>query len=205
MNKVNIRKTVGKIVISDFSQFAKPNKRISKTADCKNIYNFKTDNGRLEKGMGIKYLMVRDENKINAYQYELDLDLGEIAFNKVMYFKQFFKHSGDTTHRLLFHCSNNKLYMFELFSNTNELTWVYELEFDAIPAVLEYKKGDVDSILISSTNKLVVWTTDQVPYEITGVPTITSMCEYNDTLYCTIATESEKLWYTQSFDPSNIG
>ena len=205
MNKVKIRKSVGKISITDFSKFAKTSQDISNTLACKSIYNFKNVNGCLEKGMGINHLMVRYEDKVNTYQYQLNLGLDERTFNKVMYFKQFFKQSGDTTHRLLFHCDNNKLYMFELFSNTNELTWVYELEFDTIPAVLEYKKDDVDSILISSTNKLVVWTTDQVPYEITDVPTITSMCEYNDTLYCTIATESEKLWYTESLDPLNIG
>ena len=205
MNKIKIRKTVGKVAISDFSKFAKPTKYISNNLSCKNIYNFKTDNGRLEKGMGVGFLEVRGEDKINAHKYVLNLGLEERNFNKVMYFKQFFKNTGDTTHRLLFHCSDNKLYMFELFSNTNELTWVYDLEFDTIPAVLEYKKGDVDSILISSTNKLVVWTTDQIPYEITGVPTITSMCEYNDVLYCTVEREPEKVWYTQSLDPSNIG
>lgn len=205
MNKVKLRKSVGKILISDFSKFAKPTQSIDNTLGCKNIYNFKTENGRLEKGMGIGFLNVKGYNTADSYQYMLDLGLEERNFHKVMYFKQFFKNTGDTTHRLLFHCSDNKLYMFELFSNTNELTWVYELEFDTIPAVLEYKKGDVDSILISSTNKLVVWTTDQIPYEITDVPTITSMCEYNDVLYCTVESESEKVWYTQSLDPSNIG
>ena len=206
MNKIRMRKSVGKILISDFSKFANSSKTIDTSPACKNAFNFKTSNGRLEKGLGIKFLEVRDEDKINTYQYKLDIDsIGEVNFNKVMYFKQFFKNSGNTAHRLLFHCSDRKLYMFELFSNTNGLTWVYDLEFDDIPAVLEYKKDDVDSILISSTNKLVVWTTDQIPYEITDVPTITSMCEYNDTLYCTIATDAEKLWYTQSLDPSNIG
>ena len=205
MNKVKMRKSVGKIAITDFSKFVKPNQNISSDVGCKNIYNFKSVNGRLEKGMGIQFLTVRCEDKPNTYQYELNLGLEELAFNKVMYFKQFFKDTGDTTHRLLFHCSDNKLYMFELFSNTNNLTWVYELEFDTIPAVLEYKKGDVDSILISSTNKLIVWTTNQLPYEITDVPTITSMCEYNGILYCTVDIESEKLWYTQSLDPASIG
>ena len=205
MNKVKIKKSISKVLISDFSKFSKRANNIDDALACRNIYNFKTDNGKLESGMGISYLMVRGEDNINSYQYRLDLGLEDRNFNKVMYFKQYFKHTGDTAHRLLFHCSDNKLYMFELFSNTNELTWVYELEFDTIPAVLEYKKGDLDSILISSTNKLVVWTTDQTPYEITGVPTITSMCEYNDILYCTTETDSEKVWYTQSLDPSNIG
>ena len=205
MNKVRMRKFVNKIVITDFGKFAKERQYIGKSVNCKNIYNFKSTNGRLEKGLGIQPLRVRGEDDVKSYQYELSTYLGELGFNKVMYFKQFFKNTGDTVHRLLFHCSNSKLYMFELFSNTNELTWIYEMEFDTIPAVLGYKKGDVDSILISSTNKLVVWTTDQTPYEITGVPTITSMCEYNDTLYCTVETEPEKLWYTRSLDPSSIG
>ena len=74
MNKIKIRKSVGKISISDFSKFAKPNQNIDNVLDCKNIYNFKTDNGKLEKGMGIRLLMVRGSDSVKSYQYQLNFN-----------------------------------------------------------------------------------------------------------------------------------
>lgn len=206
MIKIDTKNEIGKVVINDFSKTNSRNDNLKSEIGCDTIYNFNNNNGVLKKGMGVRPLMVYAQNDLKSLHYELDyFNLAMESFNKVMYFKQYFASSGNTTHRLLFHGSDKKLYLFQMFSNLNMLNWVYELEFDTIPAVLEYKKDGLDSILISSTDKLVVWSTGKTPYEISNVPTITSMCVYNDELYCTIAGESDKIWYTSTLDPESVG
>ncbi|MBQ8522779.1 MAG: hypothetical protein IJ458_03865 [Clostridia bacterium] len=206
MIKTHIKNRTEKIIINDFSKTNLQNKKLQSAIEGVQIYNFKNCNGVLEKGMGIDNFTTYAENDLNSFHYPLTYNhLGLEYINKVMHFKQYFSASGDTTHRLLIHGSDNKLYLFEMFSNLDRPNWVYNLQFDTIPAVLEYKKEGLDSILISSTDKLVVWSTGRTPYEITNIPTITSMCVYNDVLYCTIAGETDKIWYTLSLDPETVG
>lgn len=203
---INIPNKTKEIIISDFSKMELFNKTPKTQVDCAQIYNFNTANSTLEKGMGLRSLVVYKENKIDSKTYELDYhSLGLKYFNKVMYFKQYFTTTKQTMHRLLFHGSDNKLYVFQMFSNLNMLNWTYEMTFYNSPVVLEYKKDGIDSALISANDKLVVWTTGQVPYEVTGLPVITSMCVYNDILYCTIADDSDKIWYTSSLNPESFG
>lgn len=202
MIKVSTKHKVNKITIDDFSKFVVDN---NLKVGCEKIYNF-NNNHLLNNNIGIGSLMLPKGKDLSLG----DLELGYKAlnldyFNKVMYFKQYFSSSGNTTHRLLIHGSNNRLYVNQMFSNTSMLNWTYSLEFSSIPIVLEYKKNGVDSILISSKDKLVVWTTNLVPYELTDVPYITSMCIYNDVLYCTIDGENEKIWYTTDLNPEGVG
>jgi len=160
----------------------------------------------LEKGLGVQSFTTYMQNDITSENYPLDYQsLGLEYFNKVMYFKQYFSQSNRTTHRLLFHGSDGNIYVFQMFSSLNQLHWTYQLNFTTIPVVLEYKKDGLDSILISANDKLVVWSTGYSPYELTNVPTITSMCIYNDVLYCTITGESDKIWYTTNLNPESVG
>ncbi len=195
-----------KILITDFSTTKLDNGTIQDNIQCVSLYNFHIADGAVKKKMGINYLMVYAYNDSKSAQYRLNYDaLGLSYYNKVMHFKQYFPESGDTTHRLLIHGSDGKLYLYQMFSNLNTPNWAYELQFENIPAVLEYKKDGLDSILISSKDKLVVWSTGRTPYEITGIPTITSMCICNDELFCTIAGESDKILYTSNLDPESFG
>ena len=205
MIKIDTKNETGKIVINDFSKnnFAKNSKQ---SLECSQIYNFNNNNCILEKGLGIRHLTTYMQNDITSENYELDYhSIGLEHFNKVMYFKQYFAQSNQTAHRLLFHGSDEKLYVFQMFSSMNSLNWTYQLKFSTIPIVLEYKKDGLDSILISANDKLMVWSTGYTPYELTNVPTITSMCVYDDVLYCTIAGESDKIWYTTNLDPESVG
>ena len=206
MIKTKLKYKTKKIAITDFSVDKLEDDIVQDKAKCVSLYNFDVSGGTIKKGLGVRRLMVYDSNDFDSVQYGLDYKvLGLSHFNKVMHFKQYFPSSGDTTHRLLIHGSDGKLYLYQMFSNLNTPNWAYELQFDSIPAVLEYKKDGLDSILISSTDKLVVWSTGKTPYEITGIPTITSMCVCNDELFCTIAGESDKIWYTSSLDPEKLG
>ena len=206
MIKKKIDYSTKKILITDFSTSKLSNDTVQDKVKCESLYNFNIEDGMLKKKMGVGFLKVYAYNDSESVQYRLNTDaLGLSYYNKVMHFKQYFPESGDTTHRLLIHGSDGKLYLYQMFSNLNTPNWAYELQFENIPAVLEYKKDGLDSILISAKDKLVVWSTGRTPYEITGIPTITSMCVCNDELFCTIAGESDKIWYTSNLDPESLG
>ncbi len=203
---IKTKNQTGKIVINDFSKAKVGDKSFNKDLNCSHIYNLNNNNSILEKGLGIRDLTTYMQNDITSERYELDYkSIGLEYFNKVMHFKQYFAQSNQTTHRLLFHGSDQKLYVFQMFSSMNSLNWAYQLNFGTIPIVLEYKKDGLDSILISANDKLVVWSTGYTPYELDNVPTITSMCVYDDALYCTIAGETDKIWYTTNFNPESVG
>lgn len=206
MDKANVNYKVDKIIINNFDKTDLRSCEETDSAKCVKIYNFKNCQGVLKNGMSIRNLMLYESNDLNSLHYEMDYSvLGLEYINKVMYFKQYFSNSNTTTHRLLIHGSDGKLYLFQLFANLLSPSWMYGLQFETIPAVLAYKKDNLDSILISANDKLVVWTTGKSPYELTDVPTITSMCVYNDVLYCTISGESDKIWYTSNLDPESVG
>ncbi|MBQ7798645.1 MAG: hypothetical protein IJ371_05945 [Clostridia bacterium] len=206
MGKSKFKYTTGKIVINDFSKTNLNTNQTKSNAEGITIYNFKNSNGVLEKGMGIQDFTVYHSNDLDSLSYKLDCSsLNLEYFNKVLYFKQYFPNTNNTTHRLLIHGSDSKLYMFQMYSSIASPTWIYSLQFEDIPAVLEYKKDGLDSILISANDKLVVWSTGRTPYELSNVPTITSMCVYNDELFCTIAGETDKIWYTSNLNPETIG
>ncbi|MFQ6724496.1 MAG: hypothetical protein ACLRFE_04125 [Clostridia bacterium] len=206
MVKSKIRYRTGKVVVNNFKKLDLCDTKVVTQPKCLQIYNFDNSKGVLKNGMGIQSLHVHYENDINSPYYELDYNiLGLEYYNKVMYFKQYFASNNLTTHRLLFHGSDGKIYLFQMFYGLTSANWLYDLKFDLTPMVLDYKKGGLDSILISDGTKLVVWTTGRTPYEVKGVPTITSMCVHDDVLYCTIAGDSEKIWYTSNLDPECVG
>lgn len=206
MIDILVKNKYDKMVFNDFSKTDLTDKSSKSNINCALIYNFNNNNGILETGLGVTDLQVHMQNDINSRQAALNYEaLGLEYINKVMHFKQYFSVSGDTTHRLLVHGSDGKLYVYQMFSNVNNLNWTYELSFTTVPVVLEYKKDGLDSILISANDKLIVWSTGRTPYELTNVPTITSMCVYNDVLYCTIAGETDNIWYTSNLNPETVG
>ncbi len=206
MDNIKLKSETKKITITDFSKSKLKGKQVSSEVYCTGIYNFNAQKGVLKNMMGIRNITSYAKNDITSNQYYIDYNSLELErIDKIMHFKQYFQTSGDTVHRLLIYGSDKKLYMFQMYSNLLTPNWTYSLEFDNIPVVLEYKKDGRDSILISANDKLIVWTTGRTPYELTEVPTITSMCEYNKVLYCTIAGESDKMWYTSTLDPEKVG
>ncbi|MBQ3503043.1 MAG: hypothetical protein IJA72_05235, partial [Clostridia bacterium] len=206
MMKVETKSETKKISVNDFSTLNLSEKNSASNLEGVKIYNFNCANGSLQKGLGVRNLNVYMGNDANSETYELDYQsIGLEYINKVMYFKQYFPSSGNTAHRLLIHGSDNKLYIYQMYSGLNMINWTYQLSFETTPVVLEYKKDGLDSILISASDKLIVWSTGRTPYELTNVPTITSMCIHNDVLYCTIAGETDKIWYTQNLNPESVG
>ena len=170
------------------------------------IYNMDNRKLKLAGNLGLKTLTMPKYSDLSLGEFELAYDnLGLSSFDKVMYFKQYFSTSGDTTHRLLIHGNDNKIYLNEMFCGVKSFSWAFDLSFTKPPEVLAYKKNGLDAIIMSGGGKSVVWATNQSPREIEGVPDITSMCIYNEVLYCTIVGENFKIWYTTNLDPESIG
>ena len=120
MDKIKLKSNTKKLIVNDFSKRAKPNQQISSEIVCDQVYNLDNNTGKLKSGMGVRSLTTYAENDLNSLHYEIYYQkLGLDHFNKVMHFKQYYESSNKTTHRLLFHGSDNKLYLFEMFANTN--------------------------------------------------------------------------------------
>lgn len=193
------------LLINDFSKINE-GKDNSSEVYTSAIYNLDNRKAGLSGNLGLKTLHLPQYADITSAEVSLNYDaLNLTSFDKVMYFKQYFANNGTTTHRLLIHGSDNKIYLNQMFSGVRTFSWAFNMLFDKPPVVLAYKKNGLDAIIMSGGGKSVVWATNQVPRDITGVPDITSMCIHNEILYCTIEGENFKIWYTTNLDPESIG
>lgn len=132
-----------------------------------------------------------------------DLDINAVC--GVTYFKMYFPTSQNTQHRLLVYGDDNKVYINQLFSESPALLWLFNLQFNSPPVSLSYKTDDTDSIILTSSDKMIVWHTNYSPYEIENVPIITSMCMNDEVLFCTIKDPAFKIWYATNLDAENVG
>ncbi len=132
-----------------------------------------------------------------------DLDINSVC--GVSYFKMYFPDSQNTQHRILIYGDDNKVYINQLFSGSPMLLWLFNLQFNSPPVSLSYKTDDTDSVILTSSDKMVVWHTNYSPYEIEDVPIITSMCMNDEVLFCTIKNPAFKIWYATNLDAENVG
>lgn len=143
--------------------------------------------------------------KDTVEERELNLEGSEIgAIKGITAFGQHFLDMG-TVYRLLLYGEDKKVYINQLFSGDNKLYWLYELQFEEKPITLKFKKNDSDSIILADKQKMMIWHTNFSPYEVPGVPVITSMCMNDGVLYCTIADPAFKIWYATDLDAENVG
>jgi len=145
-------------------------------------------------------------NETSEEEYSLNFTASGIEkVNGIAYFKQYFKNNGTTTHRLLIHGGDDKIYINQMLDDSSDLFWLYGLKFDSSPITLAYKKNDEDAIILASKNEMKIWKTGYSPYTISNVPIITSMCFNEGVLFCTISDPAFKIWYATDLDAENIG
>jgi len=203
MSKIGNRK---KLVVQDFSKNFQTNENLTQDFCTDVVYNLNTKSKTLKKGLGISQCKVPTTFDVESEEVLLDtasLNLSKV--NNVLYFKQYFPESNNSQHRILLHGSNNKLYVHQMYCGVGSLLSTYQLEFNSAPICLSYKLNGKDTIILSSPEKMVVWTTDLAPYTVEDVPIITSMSISNGVLWCTIDGEANKIWYCLSLNPELIG
>ena len=168
------------------------------------FYNFFPSN-KLASSQGVA---VAKFPKMYTDMTEEELDIEDLDINSVCgvsYFKMYFPDSQNTQHRILIYGDDNKVYINQLFSGSSMLLWLFNLQFNSPPVSLSYKTDDTDSIILTSSDKMVVWHTNYSPYEIENVPIITSMCMNDEVLFCTIKDPAFKIWYATNLDAENVG
>jgi len=203
--KFPVLKKYKKMVLDNFSNHAWIDENLNEKFLTDISYNLASDCKILKTGLGLSKAQLPLEKSFYSEQTFLDTEsLGITNINALLYFKQYFSSSGNTQHRILLHGSDNKLYVHQMFSNNGTFIWLYQLEFSTPPVCLTYKLDGKDTIILSTPEKMMVWTTDLLPYEISDVPTITSMCVHEDVLFCTIAGEANKIWCCLSKNPEMI-
>ena len=201
--KIGSRKN---LVVNDFSKSFQANENFEENFFTDLAFNLNTKTKVIKKGLGIAQFKVPTTFAVGSEEILLDtssLNLSQI--NNVLYFKQYFPESNNTQHRILLHGSDNKLYVHQMYCGVGSLLSTYQLEFNSAPICLSYKLDGKDTIILSSPEKMVVWTTDLAPYTVEDVPIITSMSISDGVLWCTIDGEANKIWYCLSLNPELIG
>ncbi len=186
----------------------KGGKKTLEVKDLKSItdkfYNCKpSKNLTSSKGLNIA-TFPKTEDGTSSYSLALD-EAGLTAIKGITYFKQYSNSSHDTTHRILIHGNDNKIYINQMFDDDKYLYWLYSLSMTNPPVTLTFKQNDTDSVILASEDEMYVWKTDLAPYKIEDVPIITSMCMNNGILFCTIQDPAFKIWYCTDLDAENVG
>lgn len=203
--KIPELKKYKKLVLNDFSLHARTDENLKDKFLTDISYNFAMSNKILKTGVGASKALLPLKNSFNSEFTNLNTEsLGLTHINNILYFKQYFPSSDTTQHRILLHGSDNKLYVHQMFSENGTFVWLYSLEFPTPPVCLTYKLEGKDTIILSTPEKMMVWTTDLLPYEITDIPSITSMCVHEKVLFCTISGEANKIWCCLSNNPEMI-
>lgn len=170
----------------------------------KTFYNYLPSN-KLNNSKGVRNAMF-PQNATNKIEKELEIEAKGIAsIEGISYFKQYHPNNKITTYRLLIYGNDNKVYINQMLDDTWELFWLYSLEFDSAPIVMNFKKDDTDAVILASNETMKIWQTGYSPYTVANAPIITSMCMNDNVLFCTIKQPSHKIWYATDLDPENVG
>lgn len=199
-------KQLKSLTFQDFSPVNWQDNDYNKSKFINAFYNVNLKNKKIVGGIGISEAKIPYQNSENSVVGTFDTEAHELeGVDGLVYFRQYFPTSGNTQHRILLHATNKKLYVHQMYSGVGTILWLYQLQFNSPPICLTYKLDGNDTIILSSPEKMVVWTTNKSPYTVSNVPIITSMCISNNVLFCTIAGEADKIWYSTTLNPELIG
>ena len=173
--------------------------------ETESFYNYNPTDG-LYNSLGVDVAKIPADKGLTDRTLELDLSsLNGADVQGVIVFKQYSENSG-SEYRFLVYGSDGKLYINQMFYGLNKLYWVFDnLQFNDPPIPLAYKRNDIDVMIFASKDKMTVWRTNYSPYVVTDAPIITSMCYYDEILFCTIVEPGYKVWYSTDFSAENVG
>ena len=188
------------VEIKDFSNFNDKNEGVK----VKRFYNY-LPTSTLKNSKGVK-IATFPQNMTDLTEKPLNLaDSGIEKVEGIAYFKQYYSRTDTINRRLLIYAGDKKVYINQLLDDMFDALWLYELTFNTLPIVLEYRKDNDDVVILASEDSMKVWKTGYSPYTIIGAPIITSMCMNEGVLFCSIKDPAYKIWYATDLDPEKVG
>ncbi len=210
IKKINPNRT--KVVIEDF---ADPNFDDEMLVETKfnpcMVYNFDSRSGALKCGKGFRRMTLPVKNEINSAVYMPKVDALNLETIDALYSTRYF-HPEAEKHlaRLFFYGNDKRIYSIPLlmgFSIGNIERYI-GLEFNTKPVGINCRVDGEDSIFFSSPDESdtpLLLKADGDVYTMSGVPPITSACECDGLIFCTVTGESRHVWYTSTLDLTKIG
>lgn len=169
--------------------------RISPFATAASSFNLRLSDGALKSGYGIGYAAFPTENG------SFSPTLPENVYAKRCYFyERFDDEAGKRKDELLVYCSDGYIYSYGLGTNEN-FKKITSLCFSEPPTGVCYRLSGDDVIIFATDDGLTVY--DGKNAESYVAPKMTSVCVHGERLFVTSGTEDTRLWFSQSFDPTN--
>ena len=167
------------------------------------FYNYLPTN-KLKNSVGIK---------VAEFQYTYDSDLtytltlpeGATKYKALAVYRQHFPNQENDVYRLMLYGDNKKVYINQVMRYSDQLHWLYSLEFENEIKTLAYKKGDSDAIIITDGKQMKIWETNYTPYSVNNTPIITDMCMSEGVLFCCLKEPAFKVWYATDLNPEKVG
>ncbi|MDD3831559.1 MAG: hypothetical protein PHW00_02755 [Clostridia bacterium] len=147
-------------------------------------------------GMGRLYLT----DSITNQPIAVDAPIG-LTYVKGWYYRKYNALNCVYDDSLIMLCSNYYLYKLSVSAPENGWTQIDNSHFDAMPCAINYKLGDDDILLLSSSqDDLTVYDGTTIS-TVSTAPKITSMCVHYERLFAT--GEDNILWFSDDLDPTN--
>lgn len=196
-----------KFVLKNFEKIDLDTVKIQNEFFVNKIFNFNSSNGIVKSGKGFENISIPVSKEINAPEVVLNvpsLNLSDIE--GVMHFTCWIEQNKNTISYLFVYGEDKKVYYNWMYFGFDDFINLFDLEFQKCPNALYFRKDGIKAVLFTSeADNMIVWRANYTPIELTGVPKITSMCELDSILFCTVGGEANCVWYTSSLDPQAIG
>ncbi len=169
----------------------------------KKCYNFRSSNGVLSSGMGIKLITMPDADSSTS-EANVTLPSGVYPISLVHY-RYYHNPESRKAHRLMVYASDGYMYNCLLYTqNLNTFSKLNYMHFNEKPKFINYRLNGVDSLIFTSpSDSLTVWNPNITPQVVATAPSINSMCLHYERLFATVNGEKNAVWFSHDLDPTN--
>ena len=169
--------------------------RISPFVSAASSFNLKLSDGALKSGFGIGYASFPTDS--GGFSPVLPQN---VYAKKCYYYEKFDTEAGERKDELLAYCSDGYIYSYIMKSNEN-FKKIESLSFEEPPMGVCYRLSGDDVIIFATDSGLTIY--DGKTAESYIAPKMTSVCVHGERLFVTSGSEDTRLWFSQSFDPTN--
>ena len=158
-------------------------------------YNLRLSDGALKTGYGMQYASF----PITDGTYLPALPAG-VAAKRIYYYEKFDFDAGKRKDRTLVLCDDGYVYEYEVGTETG-FKKVSILSFSSYPLGVNYRLNGEDVFIFATDGGLTVY--DGTTATLYDAPEMTSVCVHGERLFVTSGREDTRLWFSDSFDPTN--